>query len=98
MMDRVLYTDLIEDKFPAWTANSSYLVQDFEGCLHCPEAKAAIKNIGLELVDGYPRSSQDFNACENAWRELRDRLNRTMPKEREGREAFIKRLKHPIEL
>ena len=40
----------------------------------------------------YPKVSQDFNAIENAWKILRERLDETMPQELERRDAFITRM------
>ena len=48
------------------------------------------------LVPGYPRVSQDFNAIENVWKLLRDRLFETLPKTFEKREAFVARLKEAV--
>ena len=42
------------------------------------------------------RCSQDFNAIENCWRILKERLDETIPKQRETREAFIKRLRGAV--
>ena len=92
IMDRYLYQELIEDYFPGWMAHSEYLVQDFERALRCDEAMLALRDIGLELVEDYPPVSQDFNAIENAWKHLRDRLNDTLPTGIERREDFVKRL------
>ena len=48
------------------------------------------------LVPGYPRVSQDFNAIENVWKLLRDRLFETLPTTFEKREAFVARLKEAV--
>ena len=40
----------------------------------------------------YPRSSQDFNAIENAWDLLRRRLDTTLPRTLEDRDSFVARL------
>lgn len=92
VMDRWLYTELIEDYFPQWLNHCSYLVQDFERCLHTEEALAALDDIGVELVEDYPKCSQDFNAIENAWKILRDRLDVTLPRGQETRDSFVRRL------
>ena len=96
VMDRWLYVELIEDYFPQWLKGCSYLVQDFERCLHSEEPKAALEDIGVELVGDYPKCSQDFNAIENAWKILRDRLDETLPQGRETRDAFVRRLKTAV--
>ena len=41
-------------------------------------------------------SSQDFNAIENAWAIVKERLDQTMPTELESRDVFIKRLKAAV--
>ena len=96
VMDRWLYTELIEDYFPQWLKHCSYLVQDFERCLHTEEPKAALQDIGVHLVDDYPKCSQDFNAIENAWKILRDRLNETLPLGHETRDQYVRRLKAAV--
>ena len=95
-MNAQLYAELIEDRFEEWMGSSRYLVQDFEGCLRSEEALHALQSIGLELVSEYPRVSQDFNAIENAWKLLRERLDQTLPTGKETRDAFIQRLKSAV--
>ena len=92
VMDRWLYVELIEDYFPGWLQHCCYLVQDFERCLHAEESLAALHDIGVELVDGYPKCSQDFNAIENVWKLLRERLAETLPRGKETRDHFVTRL------
>ena len=53
--------------------------------------------MGLPLVEGYPVSSQDFNAMENAWDILKSRLDETVPIQRESRDDFIIRLKSAVQ-
>ena len=43
-------------------------------------------------MDPYPKVSQDFNAIENAWAILKERLLETAPVHLESREEFISRL------
>lgn len=93
VMDGCLYADLIEEKFEEWCGHCEYLVCDFEGCIRGEEALHALGNVGLQLVEGYPRTSQDFNAIENAWAILKGRLDETMPVRLEYRDDFEKRLK-----
>ena len=92
VMDSVLYAELIEDKFPDWLGDCEELVCDFEGCLRTQFAIDTLAKIGVKLVEGYPRSSQDFNAIENAWNEVKKRLDETLPIELESRSEFVKRL------
>jgi len=92
VMDSSLYSSLVEDKFGDWMLSTKYLVQDFEKCLRTQESQDALKNSGIELVQNYPKVSQDFNAIENAWKELRERLYTTLPTYLETRGEFITRL------
>ena len=55
------------------------------------EPLASLKDIGVELVEGYPKCSQDFNAIESAWKLVRDRLDATLPVGLETRHHFVKR-------
>jgi len=96
VMDRTIYVDLIEDKFDDWRLNCDFLVCDYEGCLRTPEALHALNRCGLKLVDEYPKVSQDFNAIENAWNILRERLDETCPVELEPRDAFVRRLRTAV--
>jgi len=91
-MNNEVYTELVEDKFEKWLGGCRYLVQDFERCLRSAGPMHAFKKFGVELVKGYPRCSQDFNAIENCWKLLRDRLYATLPVGLEPREHFVDRL------
>ena len=93
VMNKMLYVDLIEDYFDDWKLGCDQLVCDFEGCLRSEEAVDALDGVGLKLVPGYPKVSQDFNAIENAWATLKERLDETCPVKLESREEFIVRLK-----
>ena len=91
-MDRYVYAELVEDKFDDWRGNCEYLVCDYERCLRSEEALLALDKAGLKLVEGYPKCSQDFNAIENAWGILKERLDETLPVNLEPRAIFVKRL------
>ena len=93
VMNQDLHAELIEDKFEGWLGGSSFLVQDFERCLRSEGPLHALAQLGVELVEGYPKCSQDFNAIKNCWKLLRERLNETMPTGLEPRDAFVERLK-----
>ena len=96
VMNQEIYEELIETKFERWMGSSTHLVSDFERCLRTDSSVAALADIDLLLVPGYPRCSQDLNACENCWKILRDRLFETMPTKLETRAAFIVRLKEAV--
>ena len=95
-MNRWWYAWIVRHYFPRWLGSCDYLVQDYERCLRCEEPLAAMRAIGVALVDDYPKCSQDLNAIENAWKLLKDRLNATLPGALESREAFISRLKNAV--
>jgi len=96
-MNTTLYVELIEDKFEEWMGNCEQLVCDYEGCLRSDAAVHALEKINLPLVEDYPVSSQDFNAMENVWAILKQRLDETVPKALESREDFVKRLKSAVQ-
>ena len=96
VMNQDIYAELVEDKFEEWCGDCDYLVCDYERCLRCPLALHALSKTPLKLVDPYPKYSQDFNAMENAWFTLKQRLDQTMPTKLEGRDEFIKRLKDAV--
>ena len=96
VMDSSLYAWLVEAKFHEWMLSTKFLVQDFERCLRTGESLHAMKAGGIHLVQEYPKASQDFNAIENAWKELRDRLYATLPARLESRGDFITRLRAAV--
>jgi hypothetical protein len=96
VMNKDLYSDLIDEKFPQWLGGCEYIVQDFESCLRSEDALEAFERIGVEVLPDYPRSSQDFNAIENAWDLLRRRLDTTLPRALEDRDSFVARLREAV--
>lgn len=96
VMNEDLYTELVEDHFEGWLGSSRYLVQDFERCLRTGGPLLALEQLDCTLVEGYPRCSQDFNAIENVWKILRERLSDTLPLGLEKRDAFVIRLKSAV--
>ena len=91
-MNNMLYTELVDDKFNEWRGYCEHLVCDFERLNRSEEAQFALRKAGLQLVEGYPKCSQDFNAIENAWFLLKQRMDETMPIGLEHRDEFVKRL------
>ena len=95
-MNRTKYAWIVEHCFPDWLGDCTLIVQDFERCLRCDEPLAAMRDIGVALVEDYPKCSQDLNACENAWKLLKDRLYETLPTHLESREDFVTRLRSAV--
>ena len=99
VMNRSEYEKLIRTKFPGWIRSvfgkgvQPFLVQDHERCLWTHEPRQAMKDVGIQLLENFPKSSQDLNSIETAWRELRGRLAETEPAQMETREEFIIRLR-----
>ena len=56
----------------------------------------ALSKTCLKLLEGYPGVSQDFNAIENGWKIVKDRLDETMPVNLEMRDDFVHRLKEAV--
>ena len=50
-----------------------FLVQDHEKALWTDEAREAMCNIGIQLLEAYPKCSQDLNPIETAWCDVRAR-------------------------
>ena len=96
VMNQDLYVELIEAKFEEWLGGCCYLVQDFERAIRSEGPLLALEEMGVELVEGYPRASQDFNAIENCWHDVRERLKETLPRGLEKRDAFIDRLQKAV--
>ena len=102
------YVWVIENKFSLWVdiafqtksiiskGAKAYLVQDHERCLWTDEARDAMEDQHIELLEDFPKCSQDLNPCEIAWREVKARLNDTMPVSLETRPEFIQRLRAAV--
>jgi hypothetical protein len=112
-MNRWWYEWLILTVFPKWIAKAVgartrvFLVQDHERALWTKEPVQAMKKVNIELLENYPKCSQDLNPIETAWKELRERLAHTEPrpqdskeasirKSMESRDVFIKRLRNAV--
>ena len=100
VMNRWTYAKIIKNKFPGWLRQvkikSAFLVQDHERALWTDVAREAMEEIGINLLENYPKCSQDLNPIETAWREVRARLDVTMPSAMESRDAFITRLRTAV--
>ena len=103
VMNRWWYEWIVEHRFKGWldsalgeAAASAFLVQDHERALWTAEPRAAMRRIGLKLLENYPKCSQDLNPIETAWREVRSRLVATQPRRLETREAFLPRLRAAV--
>ena len=73
------------------------MVQDHERCLWGAGPKEALRVEDIRLLENFPRCPQDLNAIETAWREVRARLDVTLPRGRETRRAFLQRLRRAVE-
>ena len=100
-MNRWRYAWIVNTMFPRWLQKAFghqdvFLVQDHERCLWCEEPREAMREQGITLLEDFPKCSQDLNAIETAWRELRSRLAETEPKCREQRCDFVARLRQAV--
>ena len=102
-MNRWTYAKIIAKCFPGWIRSAMgrkakpLMVQDHEKALWTPEAREAMEENDIELLDKYPKCSQDLNVIETAWRELKARLAATEPTHMEDREEFLKRLRLAVQ-
>ena len=102
-MTMARYEWLAENKFSKWVADAwgrgahAFLVQDHERCLWGAGPKEARRVEGKRLLAHVPPCSQDLNAIETAWREVRARLDVTLPCGRETRRAFLQRLRRAVD-
>ena len=103
-MNQEWYKWVLENRFPGWLgkalgrkkAKQAFLLQDHERCLWSDSSLEAMANIGISLLDKFPKCSQDLNPMETVWRELRARLAATEPTTMEDRETFIRRLRTSV--
>ena len=95
-MNRWWYAWIVEHDFPRWLGRSCLLVQDYEKCLRCEEPLQAMADVGVEVIKQFPKCSQDMNPIENVWNLLKERLNDTMPVERESRDQFVIRVRRAV--
>jgi hypothetical protein len=101
-MNTAWYIWLIEHKFRPWLDGAFarrtkvFLVQDHERCLWNEESVDAMEEENIELLENFPTSSQDLNPIEVAWREVKSRLDATLPTNFESRPAFTRRLNHAV--
>ena len=56
----------------------------------------AIREAGLDVIHNYPKHSPDFNAIENWWHRLWQKLEDNAPTTLERREDFIRRLRRTV--
>ena len=102
-MNQWWYAHIIRMKFATWVEKAlggkgAFLLQDHEKALWTDESRKAMAEVGLQLLENFPKCSQDLNAIENAWRELRARLAATQPDGPmvESRDAFVVRLRAAV--
>ena len=96
------YTKVVSKHFGPWLQQAFWkgcrvhLVQDHERCLWSKTSLSAIEEVAavdLNVLENYPSCSQDLNAIETVWRDLRDRLAQTEPTQMETRAEFLCRLR-----
>ena len=68
-----------------------FVVQDHERCLWTAKPLKAMKAINVNILENCPKSWQDLNPIEIVWRELKTRLDVTLPASLESRAEFISR-------
>jgi transposase len=96
------YADLVEAKFSQWRQacfgdnRSVHLVQDGERCLWADDSLAALAAARCHPVTKHPKYSPDFNAIENVWHRVRQRLDETAPATLETRPEFLVRLRRTV--
>ena len=79
-MNRTHYQRIIRNHFGRWLGDAfgadhgAFLLQDHERCPWTSDARSAMRSIGLSLLEGFPKCSQDLNPIECVWKILRDRL------------------------
>ena len=101
-MNRWWYEWIVSHKFPEWLRKAAmgdrgvFLIQDHEKCLWTEEPRCALREQGIHLLEQYPKCSQDLNAIEAAWREVRARLAATEPGHMESRDRFVVRLRAAV--
>ena len=74
----------------------SYLIQDQERARWTAEPRKPMREIGVKLLESFPKCSQDLNPIETVWREIRARLNDTEPQKMEARKVFLQRLRNAV--
>ena len=69
-------------------------MQDHERCLWTAKPREAMKAINVNVLENYPKCSQDLSPIEIAWRELKTRLDVTLPASFESCAEFLSRLRN----
>ena len=102
VMNAERYTWIIENKFREWLdaahsrATRVFLVQDHERCLWSEEPLDAMEDENIHLLEEFPKCSQDLNPIEVAWREVKARMDDTLPTKPEPRPVFLRRLHRAV--
>jgi ribosomal protein S3 len=55
-----------------------------------------LKKANIKVLKNFPKSSQDLNVIEVAWRELKARLYATAPTKLENRDNFLRRMHRAV--
>ena len=72
------------------------LIMDHERCLRTSESSKCLRKHRLHTVPAHPKHSADLNAIENIWAFVRRALDANAPTGREGRAAFVRRLRATV--
>ena len=78
------------------TGVKASLLQDHERALWKERPITAMKRNNIQLLDHFPKCSQDLIPIEPVWRELRARLADTEPTHKESRDEFIVRMRNAV--
>ena len=102
VMNQWWYEWLAGHHFACWrdqvfgTGVKAALLQDHERALWKERPLTAMKKEQINLLDHFPKCSQDLTPIEAVWRELRARLADTEPTHKESRDEFIVRMRNAV--
>ena len=97
-----LYEWLVTSKFATWRRKCFgddrpvHMALDFERCLREDRNIEAMRDAKCPVVEAYPKCSPDFNAIENVWHRIRQRMEEYAPEEMETRAQFLQRLRRTV--